>query len=167
VTTEDDFQQQLDRHPEDHQTRLVFADWLQERGDPRAEGYRALGALRRIPRPYTHGNKPGVWRGATEFLYWNPLAENKDNPSMLPQDWFDAIPREDANPDDRGSNYRSRSTRRAAEDTAARAFTRLPVARRAELLSDAASTGEPSAPRAAQKARRKRRTSNPKSRRKK
>lgn len=43
MTTEDDFQRQLDEHPEDHQTRLVFADWLDERGDPRGPGYRALG----------------------------------------------------------------------------------------------------------------------------
>ena len=37
MTTEDDFQQALDANPDDHHTRLVFADWLQERGDPRAE----------------------------------------------------------------------------------------------------------------------------------
>ena len=37
MTKEDDFQKALDAHPEDWQTRLVFADWLQERGDPRAE----------------------------------------------------------------------------------------------------------------------------------
>ena len=43
VTTEDDFQRALDKNPDDWQTRLVFADWLEERDDPRAEGYRALG----------------------------------------------------------------------------------------------------------------------------
>ena len=55
MTTEDDFQAALDTNPGDWQTRLVFADWLQERDDPRAEGYRALGLLRRAPargRPY-------------------------------------------------------------------------------------------------------------------
>lgn len=49
MTTEEDFDTALDRNPEDWQTRLVYADWLQERGDPRAEGYRALGTLRRFP----------------------------------------------------------------------------------------------------------------------
>src|SRR5262249_14717448 len=45
VTTEDEFQQLLDANPEDRQTRLVFADWLQERNDPRAEGGRAIAVL--------------------------------------------------------------------------------------------------------------------------
>jgi uncharacterized protein (TIGR02996 family) len=45
VTTEDDFWAILEANPSDHTTRLVLADWLQERGDPRAEGYRALGTL--------------------------------------------------------------------------------------------------------------------------
>ena len=49
MTSEDDFQAALDTSPDDWQTRLVFADWLQERGDPRAEGYRALAVHRRIP----------------------------------------------------------------------------------------------------------------------
>jgi uncharacterized protein (TIGR02996 family) len=54
MTTEDDFQNWLDEHPDDHHTRLVFADWLQERGDPRAEGYRALGRLRRWPHRWIY-----------------------------------------------------------------------------------------------------------------
>src|SRR5262249_13386737 len=49
VTTEDDFQNALDAQPGDWQTRLVFADWLQDRSDPRAEGYRALGMNRIVP----------------------------------------------------------------------------------------------------------------------
>jgi uncharacterized protein (TIGR02996 family) len=57
LTTEDDFQNALDANPEDHQTRLVFADWLQERVDPRAEGYRALGRLRVQP----HAAYPPGW----------------------------------------------------------------------------------------------------------
>jgi uncharacterized protein (TIGR02996 family) len=37
VTDENDFQRWLDANPQDHNTRLVFADWLDERGDSRAE----------------------------------------------------------------------------------------------------------------------------------
>ena len=33
MTTEDDFQRALDANPDDWQTRLVFADWLEDRGD--------------------------------------------------------------------------------------------------------------------------------------
>ena len=61
MTTEDDFQAALDADPENWQTRLVFADWLQERGDPRAEGYRALGVLRR--RPFRWGTRTPTRRG--------------------------------------------------------------------------------------------------------
>jgi uncharacterized protein (TIGR02996 family) len=50
VTTEDDFQAALDANPGDHHTRLVFADWLEERGDERAEGYRYFGRYKRRPK---------------------------------------------------------------------------------------------------------------------
>ena len=43
------FLEAIAKHPQDRTARLVFADWLQERDDPRAEGYRALGLRRRIP----------------------------------------------------------------------------------------------------------------------
>ena len=49
MTTEDHFQAALDENPSDWQTRLVLADWLQDRDDPRADGYRVLGRLRRWP----------------------------------------------------------------------------------------------------------------------
>jgi uncharacterized protein (TIGR02996 family) len=49
MTTEDDFQRALDADTTDWQTRLVFADWLEEQGDPRADGYRALGVLKKWP----------------------------------------------------------------------------------------------------------------------
>ncbi len=49
MTTEDDFQRKLDEDPTDWQTRLVFADWLQEHNDERAAGYRALGERRKTP----------------------------------------------------------------------------------------------------------------------
>lgn len=44
------FNAALDANLIDHDTRLVYADWLQDRDDPRAAGYRALGLLRRFPR---------------------------------------------------------------------------------------------------------------------
>lgn len=49
MTEEDAFQSALDSNPDDATTRLVFADWLDERGDPRASGYRALGRYGRSP----------------------------------------------------------------------------------------------------------------------
>ena len=40
------FQAAMDVRPTDWTAYLVFADWLQDRDDPRADGYRALAAMR-------------------------------------------------------------------------------------------------------------------------
>lgn len=45
MTTEEDFQRALDADPENGGLRMVFADYLDEQGDPRGPGYRALGLL--------------------------------------------------------------------------------------------------------------------------
>lgn len=42
---EDAFLQAMQKTPEDASLRLVFADWLEERGDPRAELIRLLHTL--------------------------------------------------------------------------------------------------------------------------
>ena len=42
MTSEEDFQKALDDNPHDHHTRLVLADFLQDRDDPRAEDAAAL-----------------------------------------------------------------------------------------------------------------------------
>ncbi len=121
MTTEDDFQGQLDLHPDDHHTRLVFADWLQDREDVRAEGYRAMGALRKRPLLYPQSSGRQIWG------WWRLPSEHGDH---LPEDWFEAIP----NPADRGSYLRTQPSRREAEDAAAIAFSKLSPERRAQLL---------------------------------
>ncbi|QEL17433.1 TIGR02996 domain-containing protein [Limnoglobus roseus] len=45
MTDEDAFQTALDANPADHSTRLSFAQFLDERSDPRGPGYRAMGRL--------------------------------------------------------------------------------------------------------------------------
>jgi uncharacterized protein (TIGR02996 family) len=137
MTTEDDFQSALDANPDDWQTRLVFADWLEDRGDPRAEGYRALGRLRKRPhRESTRPTNRPVWWWCTDghaFVY-----------SSLPGDWFRAIDGYGAHErfkpwlgDDTGSQVVN--SRREAEDVAALVFTQLPTPRRTELLTGPAS----------------------------
>jgi uncharacterized protein (TIGR02996 family) len=129
MTTEDDFQAALDADPTDWQTRLVLADWLDERGDPRAEGYRALGLLRKRPRMewYEHGVK----RAKMRHWVWRKFLTSATIPDLnydcLNGDWRDLIP--DIN------EINSYRTRREAEDAAARAFAKLPAARRTELLA--------------------------------
>jgi uncharacterized protein (TIGR02996 family) len=117
MTTEDDFQRALDANPDDWQTRLVFADWLQEQGDPRAEGYRALS--------YT-GSCP-LWNSHTNWVWTN--SENDGLRHALGIDWHRATCAI------YGTTAAHFATRREAEDAAALAFARLPAARRAELLA--------------------------------
>jgi uncharacterized protein (TIGR02996 family) len=126
VTSEEDFQNALDANPEDHLTRLVFADWLEERGDPRAEGYRALG----MNRLQTEHFSADTAADSTEAFCWWHQPE-RSNGSRLVRDWWEELrafrPVSD--------NYRNYNTRREAEDAAALAFARLSAARRTELLA--------------------------------
>ena len=127
MNEEEAFQRALDEHPEDWQTRLVFADWLEERGDPRAEGYRALARRRRYPMR----NGAAWWWASRQALCHN----------VIPDDWFDLLP-----PGLRGEMFWPLLTgapdrvksRRECEDALALAFARLPDERRAELLKPVA-----------------------------
>jgi uncharacterized protein (TIGR02996 family) len=139
MTIEDDFQNAIDANPTDWQTRLVFADWLDERGDTRAEGYRAIARNR-----LNACNSYGIWGG--ESFRWAPAESacwfcegsyeashvNPDGKNVLPPDWFDMLQsilkRKGLS---RSGWCRSR---RHAEDCAARAFYCLPRVRREELL---------------------------------
>lgn len=119
------FQAALDAAPGDHTVRLVFADWLEEHGDPRAEGYRALGRGRRWPCHIpSRGTEGWVWGGETSAP--RPYA-------ALTYSWFAAL-MDEVYP---GAQI-GLPSRRAAEDAAALAFARLPPERRAELLGVAA-----------------------------
>jgi uncharacterized protein (TIGR02996 family) len=108
MTTEDDFQRDLDDDPSDHHTRTVLADWLEERGDERAEGYRALGLNRIYPHLwYYKGAKP--YEQVTQFwLFHNGCGHHGNTSSLcagevlnrpgpigpahvLPQAWIDAV----------------------------------------------------------------------------
>lgn len=144
MTTEEDFQKALDANPHDHQTRMVFADWLEERGDPRAEGYRALGMLRRYPSYWkgSHGygrplENPN-WSWGTRA---NPHTQEGNlyfhNPEILHNDWMCAIPHQ-VTTTGYGEHdeefWRHHHNRREADDAAALAFGTLPEATKAEIL---------------------------------
>lgn len=127
MTTEDDFQKALDACPSDWQTRLVFADFLEERGDERAEGYRAMGVLGLYPR------SSGWW--------WYCSDNRNDREHCdLPSDWFRKVKMRGksrhfapcANKRPKGAE------RRESEDAVARAFAKLPAERRAALLAQEA-----------------------------
>jgi uncharacterized protein (TIGR02996 family) len=128
MTTEDDFQRQLAAVLFDWHTRLVFADWLTERDDPRAEGYRAMGHLQRAPE-YFKSASAWVWLNT----HWAVSYDNNDGirAATLPDDWYDLLPM------NQHQCAEERKDLRDALDDAARAFTQLPPARRAELLAGA------------------------------
>ena len=140
MTTEDDFQIAIDAHPEDWQTRLVFADWLDERNDPRAEGYRALVAIgrRSLPCQMTPGASTP---GPINFLFGSARLSSVSLRSryelcLIPPDWLKLLPGALYAP--RPANkWRHYATRREAEDAAAIAFGILSPTRRAKLLQPA------------------------------
>lgn len=146
MTTEDDFQRQLDANPDDHQTRLVFADWLEEHGDPRAAGYRALGALGRRPNYYKgHPGQIGPyvlpeWDWGTTHNPHSQEGKSYHNmPHFLPDDWHKLIPHQVVNGygETDQEYWRYHPDRRDADDAAAHAFSQLPPERQQEIMNSA------------------------------
>ncbi len=133
--SEGDWQAYLDLHPNHHGMRSRFADWLQDRDDPRAEGYRALGTLERVPshgKPDPEPSERAKWL-ARGWSFWGAgrfFRFRNTNLHTLPEDWRALLP------DNSGQSWGGTwgTTRRELEDAAALAFSRLPAARRAELL---------------------------------
>lgn len=105
---EGSFQAALDADPTDSVTRLVFADWLDEEGDPRGPGYRMMGA--RGLYPYFPRVKEGGWGWYREIYRYAP------DSSVPPHA---VVP--DGIRDQMYNNYYAGS-RRAAEDNLAKAW---------------------------------------------
>jgi uncharacterized protein (TIGR02996 family) len=127
VTTEEDFQHALDANPADWQTRLVFADWLQDRGDLRAEGYRALG--HNLCRPY-------YFSGERRWFWWEACGTDpgeSHHGCLGDIQWWGCI---SGGQHHSFSYARAFDTRSEAEDAAALAFGRLPPELRAQLLAN-------------------------------
>ena len=139
MTTEDDFQRAIDARPGDWQTRLVFADWLQDRGDSRAAGYRAIAVQERRPLSSTHLKRDTCWWHCASG---DPLDRTHN---VIPGDWFALLPAAE------GSRLfwplltqtGGIKSRRECEDALALAFSRLPADRQAALLSSAPPAREP------------------------
>jgi uncharacterized protein (TIGR02996 family) len=133
MNDENAFQAALDANPGDHTTRLVLADWLQEHGDPRAEGYRALGVLRLQPchldaECFTPEHPAARTPEYLDKFWWCNAPAARYEQFRLPRDWYQRL----TWPGSPDENY---ATRREAEDAAALAFSKLPPKRRAALLA--------------------------------
>lgn len=98
-------------------TKLVFADWLADRDDPRAEGYRIMAAQGIYPFAYPtmDGPKARTWRTDSGL-------PNQVMPHMLPRAWFDALKGGERTS---SLDYKTYESRREAEDAAAAAFATL------------------------------------------
>jgi uncharacterized protein (TIGR02996 family) len=115
--TEAAFQKALNKRPRDKAARLALADWLDEQGDERAAGYRALAAIG--VRPYVAHSACWYWFNGSHY----PTGQYSHSPCNLPGDWHEL------------TTGRPHRTRAGAEDAAARAFLKLSAERQAELLS--------------------------------
>lgn len=139
MTTEDEFHALLTTHPDDHSTRLILADWLDDRGDPRGPGYRALAMHRRVPVrsgtpvKFTY---PGYCTFEAADLVLGDEALVDAGFAALPDDWL-ALTKKSLGRTDplKDTMWACAETPRAAEDAAARAFAELPAARQSELLA--------------------------------
>lgn len=146
MTTEDEFQALLDANPQDYHTRLVFADWLQERSDPRAEGYRALGRLELVPDRYGNYDNLREDRGYPDRCYWGRRENSNYDwwvrqgsptvPCLLIERWFKELKKVKGY-DTLEKWWVYYKNRRDAENAAALAFGRLPRAVRTKLLAGA------------------------------
>jgi uncharacterized protein (TIGR02996 family) len=129
VDDEEAFQKALDEEKEQaHDTRLVFADWLQDRDDPRAEGYRILATQWIYANWYFLEPKSSrtwrTWRKSRK----SPRSEAHRTLYYMPHElnevWFLELKGGRSDPND--PDYRTYPSRREAEDAAALAFFRLP-----------------------------------------
>lgn len=125
MTSESDFQAKLDAEPGNHTVRLIFADWLQDRSDPRADGFRALGKNRLLPH---FSQSSGLWVFWNAGAYPNEVHLGWDDNYYLPGDWFAAA-------FNKNLRFIRMAYRDFMEDAAAIAFATLPPERQAELLS--------------------------------
>lgn len=82
MDTEEAFWNHLEANPSDSVARMVFADWLQEQGDQRAEGMRVLGKLE--IQPGTWGIKGAYFRSG----YWYWVDVNRPAKHRLSRLWW-------------------------------------------------------------------------------
>lgn len=134
MSDEEGFQAALDARPEDWGLRLIFADYLEERNDPRALGLRALGQLRMWPchlRPvpadpacdhWMFQMLPALLRAGDPMLRYTFDSLDDDMKT-----WFRMFCSHLL-----GSHHRSR---RDAEDDAAHGFARLDARTQRAILT--------------------------------
>jgi hypothetical protein len=140
MTTLDDFKRLLNANPENTDTLLILADWLDDGNGLYGAGYRAMGVLRLYPYHFS-ATKAQCWG----FINADGRLHNSQMPcNQLPVDWFDRIeetrhvipssyythPRHNWHTPVGNDRYGPFLLFKAA----AKAFCKLPVERQQELL---------------------------------
>lgn len=136
MTAEDAFQAVLDANPQDWQARLVFADWLDERGDPRADGYRMLGYARMAPAGPGNESQEGQQR-----WWWLETVTGRSHSCNVKSYWYCHLTTKwcEAPPGFHQSWAGERvvyDSRREAEDDAAVAWSKVDPKKRERDLRD-------------------------------
>lgn len=103
--TEADFRRKINRNPRNWTARLIFADWLQEQGDPRAAGYRFMAERKLLPERWHVSKK---W-------YWNETITGPSYSGHLKGCWYRRI----------APYEKIYDSRKEAEDAAAVGFSLL------------------------------------------
>jgi uncharacterized protein (TIGR02996 family) len=128
MSDEEAFQAELDKHPESSDVRMIFADWLDERDDPRGYGYRIMGKLGIYPK---HIEKGARGAGAKWWVFHNSGYVCKGQEHMtLPSPLDYALLTRCG-----GTGY-CNDSRRLLEDSVALAFATFTTKRVAELLAE-------------------------------
>lgn len=113
----------LDASPEDTGLRLVYSDWLRDRGDPRADGYAAIGTygvVLKRPDKFPALMVDTVVPDHDQFMRHRQI----HGPHLIPAWWFRAVT---ARLDPRNQRYQRDfdplPTRRTCEDALALAWS--------------------------------------------
>lgn len=122
----------INENPGDSTTRLVFADWLDDRGDPRGAGFRAIVRLGIVPvksvsKDRSDGYVWYVWNVAkyTSYKWRKPLPGNSYSCAMLPKRWFlllEGFTESDDSSNEGGSWWRAWDSLAEAQSAIAKAY---------------------------------------------
>lgn len=91
MTDEETFQAAIDADPTNSALRLVFADWLEERGDWRAAGYRWMGENHKWPYDWSKNAMITVYNTFDWFIDGSPTQWDVPKHCILPAEfrrWF-------------------------------------------------------------------------------
>lgn len=119
MTDESAFQESLNADPDNHFLREVFADYLEEQGDPRSLGYRWMGENRK--RPYRHYSH-------RDWSWWNlgndEYSHTEDLPSDIEEKYFNAMKGDKSD----NNSHTAFPTRALAETAFCHAFAAIAAA---------------------------------------